>query len=195
MAHNIFTPGNYFYNGIGHLAVQYEKVLDIGYTGIIEEAKEALSKLKVSDGDYGKRARFLTAVIMSCQAAIDYSHRYAKLAFEQAKACQEEVRKQGLHLGKIKRFDKVRDAASAEGFAGYSLFQNLIAGGQDEEGNDVTNDLSFMCIEASMHVMLPAPSLSVRVWNRTPDEFLIKAAALTRTGIGLPAYYNDEAGQ
>ena len=44
-----------------------------------------------------------------------------------------------------------------------------------------------------MHVMLPAPSLSVRVWNGTPDEFLIKAAKLTRTGIGLPAYYNDEA--
>ena len=25
-----------------------------------------------------------------------------------------------------------------------------------------------------------------------PDELLIKAAELTRTGIGLPAYYNDE---
>ena len=57
---------------------------------------------------------------------------------------------------------------------------------------DVTNDLSFMCIQASMHVHLPAPSLSVRVWNGSPHEFLIKAAELTRTGIGLPAYYNDE---
>lgn len=93
---------------------------------------------------------------------------------------------------KLNDLNKCRDAGSAEGFAGYSLFQNLIAGGQDAEGNDVTNDLSFMCIEASMHVHLPAPSLSVRVWNGTPDEFLIKAAALTRTGIGLPAYYNDE---
>ena len=25
--HNIFTPGNYFYNGVGHVTVQYEKVL------------------------------------------------------------------------------------------------------------------------------------------------------------------------
>ena len=39
---------------------------------------------------------------------------------------------------------------------------------------------------------LPQPSLSVRVWNGSPHEFLIKAAELTRTGIGLPAYYNDE---
>ncbi|WP_368263309.1 pyruvate formate lyase family protein, partial [Clostridium disporicum] len=86
----------------------------------------------------------------------------------------------------------VRDAGSAEGFAGYGLFQNLIVGGQDAGGIDVTNDLSFMAIEASMHVMLPQPSLSVRVWNGSPHELLIKAAKLTRTGIGLPAYYNDE---
>lgn len=93
---------------------------------------------------------------------------------------------------KLNDLNKARDAASAEGFAGYSLFQNLIVGGQNEEGLDVTNDLSFMCIEASMHVALPQPSLSVRVWNGTPNELLLKAAELTRTGIGLPAYYNDE---
>ena len=93
---------------------------------------------------------------------------------------------------KLNDLNKCRDAASAEGFAGYSLFQNLIAGGQNSEGLDVTNDLSFMSIRASMHVFLPQPSLSVRVWNGSPHEFLIKAAELTRTGIGLPAYYNDE---
>lgn len=43
-----------------------------------------------------------------------------------------------------------------------------------------------------MHVHLPAPSLSIRVWNGSPHDLLIKAAELTRTGIGLPAYYNDE---
>ena len=86
---------------------------------------------------------------------------------------------------KLNDLNKCRDAASAEGFAGYSLFQNLIAGGQNKDGEDVTNDLSFMCIQASMHVHLPQPSLSVRVWNGSPHEFLIKAAELTRTGIGL----------
>ena len=83
------------------------------------------------------------------------------------------------------------DAASAEGFAGYSLFQNLCVGGQDENGMDVTNDLSFMCI--SFYARIPATAiLRRRVWNGTPNELLIKCAELTRTGIGLPAYYNDE---
>src|SRR5699024_10362675 len=93
---------------------------------------------------------------------------------------------------KLNDLNKCRDAVSAEGFAGYSLFQNLIVGGQDADGIDVTNDLSFMCIDASKHVFLPQPSLSVRVWNGSPNDLLIRAAELTRTGIGLPADYNDE---
>lgn len=264
--HNIFTPGNYFYNGVGHVTVSYDKVLSIGYEGIIAEAEAAMAQLKVSDMDYVKRHTFLEAVIISCRAAIDYARRHAALAREEANNCQDRTRKAellqiaencarvpakgatgfyeacqsfwfvqmllqvessghsispgrfdqymypyyeaDLSSGKITRefaqelmdciwvklndLNKARDAASAEGFAGYSLFQNLIAGGQNEEGVDVTNDLSFMCIEASMHVTLPQPSLSVRVWNGTPHEFMIKAAKLTRTGIGLPAYYNDE---
>ena len=49
-----------------------------------------------------------------------------------------------------------------------------------------------MCIDATMHVFLSQPSFSIRVWNGSPHELLIRAAELTRTGIGFPAYYNDE---
>ena len=264
--HNIFTPGNYFYNGVGHVTVKYWEVLEIGYEGIMAKAQQELDKCQVGDGDYAERSRFLEAVILSCQAVIDYANRYAKLALEMAEKCTDPQRKAELlviasncskvpakgatnfweacqsfwfvqqllqmessgHSISPGRFDqymypyykkdiesgaitrtaaqelidciwvklndlnKCRDAASAEGFAGYSLFQNLIVGGQNKDGEDVTNDLSFMCIEASMHVHLPAPSLSIRVWNGSPHDLLIKAAELTRTGIGLPAYYNDE---
>ncbi|MBQ9643797.1 MAG: glycyl radical protein, partial [Lachnospiraceae bacterium] len=93
---------------------------------------------------------------------------------------------------KLNDLNKCRDAQSAKGFAGYSLFQNLIVGGQNAEGRDVTNDLSFICITASKHVFLPMPSLSIRVWNGSPHDLLVRAADLTRTGIGLPAWYNDE---
>ena len=264
--HNIFTPGNYFYNGVGHVTVDYAKVLKVGYNGIIKETEKALSELSQGDADYAKRSHFLNAVIRSCKAAVKYSKRYAALAAEKAKGTQDIRRRKELEViaqncsGALEygaksfyeacqsfwfiqmliqiessghsispgRFDqymypyykadldkgvitrefaqelmdciwvklndlnKCRDAASAEGFAGYSLFQNLIAGGQNEHGIDVTNDLSFMSITATEHVFLPQPSFSVRVWNGTPHEFLIRAAELTRTGIGFPAYYNDE---
>ena len=41
---------------------------------------------------------------------------------------------------KLNDLNKCRDAASAEGFAGYSLFQNLIVGGQTVQGRDATNE-------------------------------------------------------
>ena len=264
--HNIFTPGNYFYNGVGHVTVQYDKVLAMGYRGIIEEIQQELDRCNPVDGDYCTKSQFLKAAILSCEAVIRYARRYAQLAEKEAAACTDSARKQellqiaancarvpehgaatfheacqsfwfvqqllqlessghsispgrfdqymypyykkDLEAGRLTResaqelidciwvklndLNKCRDAASAEGFAGYSLFQNLIVGGQDKEGLDVTNDLSFMCITASKHVFLPQPSLSIRVWNKSPHELLLKAADLTRTGIGLPAYYNDE---
>ena len=63
--HNIFTPGNYFYNGVGHVTVKYEEVLAIGYEGIIAKAQKELDESNVGDGDYAKNSRFLEAVIMS----------------------------------------------------------------------------------------------------------------------------------
>ena len=41
---------------------------------------------------------------------------------------------------KLNDLTKIRDAASAEGFAGYGVFQNLIVGGQSAPGVDATND-------------------------------------------------------
>ena len=66
--HNIFTTGNYFYNGVGHLTVQYEKVLNQGLEGIIRQAAEELAGLGQGDADYAKKSIFLEAVIIDCKA-------------------------------------------------------------------------------------------------------------------------------
>ncbi len=266
MEHNIFTPGNYFYNGVGHVTVNYGEVLETGLKGIIEKAEKAKAKCNAGDADYAKRMSFLNAVTESLEGAITYSKRYAALAREMARtegnserkaellkisevcdtalengansfyeACQAfwfiqmllQVESSGHSISpgrfdmymypyfkkdydekkitleqaqelmdciwvKLNDLNKVRDCVSAEGFAGYSLFQNLIAGGQTKDGLDSTNELSYMSIYATMHVALPQPSFSVRVWNGSPHSFLLAAAKLTRMGLGLPAYYNDE---
>ena len=266
MNHGIFTVGNYFYNGVGHVNVNYEKVINCGLETYIEECKAQLATLTRGQGDYAEKRNFWESVIESCEAVITYARRYSDLALSLAADCTDSDRKaelltiaeacdhvpakparsfheacQGfwfiqqlmqmessghsispgrfdqymypffkadLDAGKItyesaqelidciwvklNDLNKVRDAASAEGFAGYGLFQNLIVGGQDEYGLDATNDLSYMCMEAQMHVRLPQPSLSIRVWNGSPHSLLIKAAAVTREGMGVPAFYNDE---
>ncbi|MEO2683216.1 pyruvate formate lyase family protein, partial [Clostridium butyricum] len=93
---------------------------------------------------------------------------------------------------KLNDINKTRDEVSAQAFAGYAVFQNLCVGGQNEEGLDATNEMSYMCMEATAHVKLPAPSFSIRVWQGTPDEFLLRACEVARLGLGVPAMYNDE---
>ncbi len=46
MEHNMFTPGNYFYNGVGHVTVKYEEVLAIGFSGIRQKAEAQMATLK-----------------------------------------------------------------------------------------------------------------------------------------------------
>ena len=94
--HGIFTPGNYFYNGIGHVNVQYDKVLRVGYRGIMEEARRALDALDVADPEYVKRGDFLCAVIESCEAVVRYARRYAKLALETAEKETDTERREEL---------------------------------------------------------------------------------------------------
>lgn len=64
--HNMFTPGNYFYNGVGHVTVQYDRILAEGYEGILSEARQRLADCHCGDADYATRSRFLQAVIISC---------------------------------------------------------------------------------------------------------------------------------
>ena len=45
IANGVFTVGNYFYGGVGHVCVDYGKVLDIGFTGIIKQVIETMEKL------------------------------------------------------------------------------------------------------------------------------------------------------
>lgn len=88
---------------------------------------------------------------------------------------------------------KLRDKTSSRGFGGYPMFQNLIVGGQTPEGCDATNELSYLCLEATRRTRLPQPSLSVRIHAGTPREFVKAAAELAREGLGMPAFFNDEA--
>ena len=96
--HNIFTPGNYFYNGVGHVTVKYWEVLETGFEGIMEKARKELDGCSVGDGNYARKSHFLEAVILSCKAVIDYAGRYAKLAQEMAAQTSDPVRKQELFV-------------------------------------------------------------------------------------------------
>ncbi|MEA9390224.1 glycyl radical diol dehydratase GrpM [Acerihabitans sp. TG2] len=263
MANGVFTVGNYFYGGVGHVCADYGKVMKIGFRGIINQVNNALENLDRHEPGYIKKEQFYNAIIISYNAAINFAHRYAEEASRLAQqetnptrrreleqiaqnctrvpecgattfweACQTfwfiqsmlQIESSGHSISpgrfdqymfpyyaadksitkefaqelvdccwiKLNDINKTRDEISAQAFAGYAVFQNLCVGGQTEDGLDATNEMSFMCMEATAHVRLPQPSFSIRVWQGTPDAFLFRACELVRMGLGVPAMYNDE---
>ena len=78
-SNGVFTVGNYYFNGVGHVCVDYGKVLREGFSGIIHEAEAQKAKLSGASPEDIKKRDFYNAVIITYKAAIAYAHRYADL--------------------------------------------------------------------------------------------------------------------
>jgi|TARA_B100002003_G_scaffold243878_1_gene269010 formate C-acetyltransferase len=68
----------------------------------------------------------------------------------------------------------------------------ITVGGVKADGNDATNELSYMLIEGMMHTRLGQPYFSVQVHSQMPDALLIKACQLTSLGCGHPEFINND---
>lgn len=72
-------------------------------------------------------------------------------------------------------------------------YQNLMVGGVDADGNDVTNELSYLCLETQKKIKGQQPSLSMRWHPGTPQRLLDLASEVILTGSGRPAMFGDPA--
>jgi len=70
--------------------------------------------------------------------------------------------------------------------------QVMIIGGQHSGGGDASNELTFLCLEASRALHVLHPSLAVSYHKGTPDRLLREAADTLRTGCSYPFIFNDE---
>lgn len=94
---------------------------------------------------------------------------------------------------KMNNATKLKDKGSmalrnGRGFGG----ESLTVGGVDKYGHDATNDVTMLCLEASVHTRMMNPWLCVRMHKDTPYELLIKTTECIRAGYGHPKLFNDE---
>lgn len=88
--------------------------------------------------------------------------------------------------------NKVRPYGHTRFSQGYPLYSNLVVGGLKPNGEDGTNELSYLCIEAMNLTALAEPNFSARYHQNSPREFVRACAKLIRTGCGMPSMFNDE---
>ena len=75
--------------------------------------------------------------------------------------------------------------------SGFPSQQQIIVGGQTPDGKDATNLLSYMALQAFINTGLHQPSISIRYFEGTPDDFIEQACRLAREGNGHPSFFND----
>ncbi|WP_417561455.1 (2S)-3-sulfopropanediol dehydratase [Marinomonas sp.] len=266
MGEKVFQTNNYHFAGIGHFAMDFKKLMTLGYNGVLEQAREALSQLSIQDPDYSEKRDYYKATIITLKASIKYITRYALLAEDMAFSETKNKRKQELqamsancyqiaggvpqtfwqaaqlfnfavtltqiegngHSISYGRMDqwmlpfydkdvsengvskafilevlevlyvkmnnptKLKDKGTVKvrngrGFGG----ESLTIGGVDVEGNDATNDLTMLMLEASVHTRMMNPWVCLRLHENTPYELKIKTIECVRAGYGHPKLFND----
>ena len=88
-------------------------------------------------------------------------------------------------------FIKFTEITQSKGSSG-NMYQNISIGGLTADGDDATTELDYLLLEAQRRVRLIQPTLSVLYHDKLPEDLLLKAAELVRTGIGMPAFFNND---
>lgn len=75
---------------------------------------------------------------------------------------------------------------------GYAHWEAVTIGGQTPEGEDATNELSYIFLESKREFPLNYPDLATRIHSRSPERFLREIALTIKDGSGFPKLINDE---
>jgi formate C-acetyltransferase len=74
---------------------------------------------------------------------------------------------------------------------GPPIAENLVVGGVLRNGEDATNELSYLILEAYTELKTVQPTFSVRIHEKTPSEFIDEVAKSIKEGTSI-ALFNDE---
>jgi formate C-acetyltransferase len=233
-----------------HRNSRFQMLLELGMEGIKHRAQEKINSMDETRAEDVKRKPFYQAMIIVCEAIMDYAERWAQklvklMESEGDDIRRAEFRKMAEICRKVPRypaetfheaiqsiwFAQVANWAEASGsahsfgrFDQYMLpfyesdikaerltreealelieclwlkcystfdFRHLTVGGVKPDGTDGTNELSYLCLEATERLRTPR-DVAVRIHKDTPEFFLKKAANVSRLGLGRPDFWGDE---
>ena len=76
----------------------------------------------------------------------------------------------------------------------WAISQNVLIGGRDLDGNDLTNEMSYAILDAYYDMNLPQPILSVKLHRNTPEQLYREMGRFFFTpGCLTPSLFNDDS--
>jgi pyruvate formate-lyase/glycerol dehydratase family glycyl radical enzyme len=139
-------------------------------------------------------------VLEDCPGAMSFGcmDRYLAPYYEEDLAGGSLTREEALELMEcflLKAHEEkfIMDWHSTEFFLGIGTFDNLTIGGMTATGEDASNEVSYLILEAQASIRLPWPILTARYHDGTPDAFLMACIDVISLGGGQPGIFSDEA--
>lgn len=98
----------------------------------------------------------------------------------------------GCFYVKLYQLCKITPWSNTRSFLGYITTPNITVGGQDKNGVDCANDLTYLILRCQAMIKLKDPSISARYHDRASDRYMNALLDINKLGGGQPAYYSDE---
>ncbi len=123
-----------------------------------------------------------------------YLYPYYKKDLEAGRIDKEQAKElfQCMWLGMAQYQDLYVSPAGVKFNEGYAHWEAVTIGGVDTDGNDATNELSYLLLENKREFPLNYPDLAARIHENSPEEFLREVAITIKEGSGFPKLINDE---
>jgi pyruvate formate-lyase/glycerol dehydratase family glycyl radical enzyme len=128
-----------------------------------------------------------------CPARIDqWAYPYYERDLKEGRLTRQEAAELlGLMWVKLNEMQMVSGSYFEKEAAG-SLLQQVTLSGTTVDGQDATNELSFLILEVARQIQMPQPGIYIRWHNNIDHDFMVKAIIVNReTRGGIPAFLND----
>jgi formate C-acetyltransferase len=109
-----------------------------------------------------------------------------RLTIEEAKELIDEV------MVKFYRITSLGEFAVTRVNDGNATRFTLTVGGTDGDGNDSTNDLSYLFLDSADTIRFVHPNMAIRLHQNTPSKFFNAVANVMTNGSNVMAVFNDE---
>lgn len=93
---------------------------------------------------------------------------------------------------KVAECNKIWSEGATKSGPGYTSGQLMTLGGVDRDGNDATNAVTYMMLQASGRLVLHDPPQALRIHENTPDELWEAAIETTKRCGGVPTFESDK---
>jgi len=123
-----------------------------------------------------------------------YMHPFYKKDMDEGRITDQEVLEllQCLRI-KDMQVNRTSGKLNRQKNAGLAKWHNWTIGGVTPEGDDATNELTYLILEAARECPTPHHTITVRVHEGTPEGLMLKALEVVSTGIGMPAFVGDKS--